>query len=164
MYGKHHTEESKEKNRQSHLEIYAEHPELRKKISNRQLALFASPEGEIVKRKISNTLKSKPGATKGYIYVHKDSSECQVPPEKLDEYLSNGYERGRSKEQADRLRLISSYLTPDGREAIVKTSRKKKGGHWLVNEAGDVKYLIDQEDINSYLAKGYIIGRKYHAK
>lgn len=162
MYGKHHTKESNEKNRQSHLKIYADCPELRKQISDRQLALFASSEGKIIKQKISSTLTGKPSATAGWIYIHKDDIERKVPKDKLNEYLENGYILGRTDKQAARLKKIASNPSNETREKIRETAKKKKGGHWLVNKEGIIKYIIDLDEVNEYLNSGYVIGRKYH--
>ena len=83
MYGKHHPEESIEKNRQSNLNYYS---------TNRNYFDSLSKEEQDKFRFISGN------AARGKIWIYKDKIRKYILPEELDKYIKDGWTKGRPSE------------------------------------------------------------------
>ena len=83
MHGKHHSEESIEKNRQSNLNYYS---------TNRNYFDSLSKEEQDKFRFISGN------ATRGKIWIYKDKIRKYILPEELDKYIKDGWTKGRPSE------------------------------------------------------------------
>lgn len=81
----------------------------------------------------TNMGKIMKGKKKGYININNGTCNKQVPPNKLEEYLSNGWMRGF-------------------------VSRSRKDSIWMNNGLEDVR--VNRSDIDKYLSDGWKKGRR----
>ena len=85
---------------------------------------------DYVKRKISNKAKGLKCPRKGYRFVNKDTINKMIPPERLDEYLSNGwvlgvYHTDENREKLKTYGMLGKKMTPEQREKISKARKGK---------------------------------------
>lgn len=110
FYGKHHTEESKEKRNMTMKERYENDPEHKRKISECQIGKHHSEETRAkISESVSKGKKGKLPLNNGERVIYRDPSE-------FEEYFKQGWSRGdlprrkRSQDEIDRMRKSVSGL------------------------------------------------------
>lgn len=96
------------------------------------------------KAKLSKAKLGKTSSTKGRISVIKGDIACKILPEKLEEYLANGFKLGTKK-----------HTNPD---SAAKHSAAMKDRTYIT-DGTQVKHVLNAE-LAKYLAEGWIIGKK----
>ena len=154
----------------------------RKKMSDAQLGeknhMFGKHNSLEAKRKISKANKNPSAEIKskiseaskrnvtGRIYVNDGINNKMIKPEQLDEYLSNGFTRGRLvtlKISEETKQKISKKQT--GKHHSKETKEKMSNAHKgmfkdriYVNNGSIIKF-IKPEQLDEYLKQGYVVGR-----
>lgn len=147
--GKRHTEETKERIKNA-IKGTKRTPETCEKI--RQNNLNRSKE---INQKISNSLKNKI-----HVFNPTTNKETLIDPQELDNYLLNGYIRGRKKfSEQHLLKMKLNHKNP----TINDEFRRKSG-----DSSRNTKYMfknnivkrVKNELVESYLSDGWKLGRK----
>lgn len=149
MLGKHHSEETKQKIREKNTgKIVSE--ETREKLSNNaknndNYGMKGKHVSEETKKKLSEAKKGKPSKAKGKIHITNDVEDKMVYASELEQYLAQGWRRGRKKFSKEACENISN-----GHKGLPVWN---EGKIWIHNS--NERILIDENELNSYLLLGW---------
>lgn len=159
FYGKHHSEESKQKIREHMPDTsynwrgHHHSEESKQKMRGPRPSMQGAGNPQYGKRGKSSTMYGRRA-------IHKDDIEKRVHASELDNYLANGWELGVKPSTLDTLRingkrhmnkLISSGFDTD---KFASTAGKR-----MVNKDGQRRYVTESE-LESYLLNGWKLGGK----
>lgn len=148
MLGKHHSEETKAKISLGNKGKVVS-KETREKLS---MIAKTSPNygnrgrhlSEGHRKKVSLAKKGKPSKAKGKIHITNDKEDKMIFPEQLDEYMNNGWRRGRKKFSEEACKNISRGH---------KNKPTTNGKIWVTD--GKINKVIFPNELQHYLELGY---------
>lgn len=96
------------------------------------------------RKKVSLAKKGKTSKAKGKIHITNDKEDKMIFPEQLDEYMNNGWRRGRKKFSDEACKNISSGH---------KNKPTTNGRIWVTD--GKINKVIPPNELQHYLELGY---------
>lgn len=93
----------------------------------------------------------------GTCWVYNDEESIRIKKEDLDEYISNGWKKGRkyTKSQLETINKKREYLSD-------KQKKPSLGCVWVYNDILKKSTYVKKELLNEYIENGWEIGRKFY--
>lgn len=122
--------------------------------------------GYLNKRKSfsENHKKSISEKHKGRMYINKDGKEKQIYPHQLDEFIADGWIKGRDLNSMEKTieKIRGRTVSEEGRKnmslAHLNSKQKTQKGYKTINNGSEEKH-VPQENLDKYLDNGWILGR-----
>lgn len=125
--------------------------ETRKLISGKAIGRPSSFKGKHQPERAKQILSEKHKALPKKCWVYKDYVEYLIYESELDDYISNGYIKGR---------LISIWGVNKTKKPDSEETRYKKGvardKRWINN--GIIQTYVSKAELNNYLENGWVLG------
>ena len=156
MRGKHHSEESKIKISEGSKKWHSTHQqkhseEAKQKIREKAIGRPSSFKGKHQPERAKQILSEKLKALPKRCWVYKDDVEYLIYESELDDYISNGYIKGR---------LLSVWGVNKTKKPDSEETRYKKGAargkRWINN--GIIQTYVYKAELNNYLENGWVLG------
>ena len=96
-------------------------------------------------------------SAKGYVTMNKDNKNTLVHPEKVNDYLENGWTLGGKK-----LKLDSKEVEPSAGDSRQRRALSRRRGLWINNGEKQIRALPDE--LQAYLDNGWVRGYCKKAK